>query len=159
MTRKIALIAGLFVFIFMPMQAARKLTKISFDKLTYDFGTIYEKDGNATCTFRFVNEGKTPLVILRAQASCGCTVPSYPEYPIAPGDTAEMKVEYRTRHRPGEFSKYILSTPIPNPIVLLCKSKVWSFPITGVTALSLLLEITGRGNFGHEPFRNNLMLP
>ena len=143
MTRKIALIAGLFVFIFMPMQAARKLTKISFDKLTYDFGTIYEKDGNATCTFRFVNEGKTPLVILRAQASCGCTVPSYPEYPIAPGDTAEMKVEYRTRHRPGEFSK----------------SKVWSFPITGVTALSLLLEITGRGNFGHEPFRNNLMLP
>ena len=107
MTRKIALIAGLFVFIFMPMQAARKLTKISFDKLTYDFGTIYEKDGNATCTFRFVNEGKTPLVILRAQASCGCTVPSYPEYPIAPGDTAEMKVEYRTRHRPGEFSKYI----------------------------------------------------
>ena len=46
MTRKIALIAGLFVFIFMPMQAARKLTKISFDKLTYDFGTIYEKDGN-----------------------------------------------------------------------------------------------------------------
>ena len=97
MTRKIALIAGLFVFTFMPMQAARKLTKISFDKLTYDFGTIYEKDGNATCTFRFVNEGKTPLVILRAQASCGCTVPSYPEYPIAPGDTAEMKVEYRTR--------------------------------------------------------------
>ena len=52
MTRKIALIAGLFVFTFMPMQAARKLTKISFDKLTYDFGTIYEKDGNATCTFR-----------------------------------------------------------------------------------------------------------
>ena len=44
---------------------------------------------------------------LRAQASCGCTVPSYPEHPIAPGDTAEMKVEYRTRHRPGEFSKYI----------------------------------------------------
>ena len=50
---------------------------------------------------------KRRWVILRAQASCGCTVPSYPEYPIAPGDTAEMKVEYRTRHRPGEFSKYI----------------------------------------------------
>ena len=96
MTRKIALIAGLFVFIFMPMQAARKLTKISFDKLTYDFGTIYEKDGNATCTFRFVNEGKTPLVILRAQASCGCTVPSYPEYPIAPGESG---VSYPTSPR------------------------------------------------------------
>ena len=155
MTRKIALIAGLFVFIFMPMQAARKLTKISFDKLTYDFGTIYEKDGNATCTFRFVNEGKTPLVILRAQASCGCTVPSYPEYPIAPGDKWSIVPDIA----PENFPNIFLSTPIPNPIVLLCKSKVWSFPITGVTALSLLLEITGRGNFGHEPFRNNLMLP
>ncbi len=107
MTRKSILIVGLLLIALLPMQAARKLTKISFDKVTHDFGTLYEKDGNATCTFRFVNEGKIPLVILRAQASCGCTVPSYPEHPIAPGDTAEMTVEYRTRHRPGEFTKYI----------------------------------------------------
>ena len=82
MTRKSILIVGLLLIALLPMQAARKLTKISFDKVTHDFGTLYEKDGNATCTFRFVNEGKIPLVILRAQASCGCTVPSYPEHPF-----------------------------------------------------------------------------
>ena len=110
----------------MTAQAERKLTKIEFEKLAHDFGTIYEKDGNATCTFRFTNAGKTPLVIIRAQASCGCTVPTYPTQPIAPGESGEIKVVYKAKNRPGEFVKnvFVYSNTKPDRTVLQIKGVV-----------------------------------
>lgn len=110
----------------MTAQAERKLTKIEFEKLTHDFGTIYEKDGNATCTFRFTNTGKSPLVIIRAQASCGCTVPTYPTHPIAPGESGEIKVVYKAKHRPGEFVKniFVYTNTKPDRTVLQIKGIV-----------------------------------
>ncbi len=116
----------LAAWICVPMQAERKSTKIEFEKLVHDFGTIYEKNGDAVCTFRFVNAGKSPLVIIRAQASCGCTVPSYPNKPIAPNDTAEIKVVYKAKGRPGEFVKniYVYTNTKPDRTVLQIRGVV-----------------------------------
>lgn len=120
------LLCLLAAWICVPVQAERKSTKIEFEKLVHDFGTIYEKNGNAVCTFRFVNTGKSPLVIIRAQASCGCTVPSYPTYPIAPNDTAEIKVVYKAKGRPGEFVKniYVYTNTKPDRTVLQIRGVV-----------------------------------
>ena len=126
MIRKlIVLVCMLTMVVALPAQK-RKMSKIEFEKLTHNFGTIYEKDGDAVCKFRFVNVGKTPLVILRAQASCGCTVPTYPERPIAVGDTAEMTVVYKTMGRPGEFAKniYVYTNTNPDRTVLQIKGVV-----------------------------------
>lgn len=46
---------------------------IGFDKDVHDFGTVKEADGKVTAVFTFVNNGKTPLVVSRVNASCGCT--------------------------------------------------------------------------------------
>ncbi len=79
--------------------------KIEFKEETHDYGTI-KNGSDGTCTFEFKNTGDQPLVISRAQGSCGCTVPSWPKEPIAPGATAKISVHYDT-NRTGNFSKYV----------------------------------------------------
>lgn len=78
---------------------------ISFDKETHDYGTI-SVGANGECVFTIKNTGTEPLLITNAQASCGCTVPDYPKEPIAPGQSASIKVSYDTK-RVGVFQKSI----------------------------------------------------
>jgi len=81
---------------------------ISFTSETIDYGTIEHKADGAR-EFTFTNNGTEPLLIMSAQGSCGCTVPSYPREPIAPGATAVIGVKYDT-NRPGPFTKSITIT-------------------------------------------------
>lgn len=57
--------------------------------------------------FVFENTGDSPLVILSAKASCGCTKPTFPEQPVGPGKKGVIKVTYNPDGRPGEFVKTI----------------------------------------------------
>lgn len=76
-----------------------------FDTETIDYGKIaMGTDGKRV--FEFTNTGKSPLIITRVQASCGCTVPKKPENPIMPGEKGEIEVSYDTK-RIGGFSKAI----------------------------------------------------
>ncbi len=79
--------------------------KLEFKKETHDYGTV-KNGSDGTCTFEFKNTGNAPLIISRAQGSCGCTVPEYPKEPIAPGATAVITVKYDT-NRTGNFSKNV----------------------------------------------------
>ncbi|MBQ6166464.1 MAG: DUF1573 domain-containing protein [Muribaculaceae bacterium] len=74
----------------------------------HDFGVIREADGKASCAIRLVNTGDQPLLIVKAQAACGCTGINYPEAPIQPGDTAAVNISYNPSGRPGEFSKEVI---------------------------------------------------
>jgi len=79
-----------------------------FETETIDYGDIaLNSDGNRT--FKFKNIGKAPIIIAQVKGSCGCTVPTKPEKPIMPGETAEIKVKYAT-NRTGPFSKTITIT-------------------------------------------------
>lgn len=82
-------------------------SKIKFEVMTHDFGTIKETDGDAVYSFKFTNEGDTPLLVTRAQASCGCTSPEYPKKPVRPGESGEIKVTYHAKGRPGPFDKSV----------------------------------------------------
>ncbi len=79
--------------------------KIDFKKETHDYGTI-KNGADGTYAFEFKNSGNTPLIISRAQGSCGCTVPDWPKEPIAPGASAKIIVKYDTS-RTGSFSKNV----------------------------------------------------
>ena len=71
----------------------------------HDFGVFLEKNGKVTCQMRLVNTGTEPLIIVKAQAGCGCTVINYPQSDILPGDTASVSLTYNPSGRPGQFSK------------------------------------------------------
>lgn len=73
-------------------------TTIRYEEETFDFGTVM--DGEVVYhTYVFTNTGDEPLVIKNAKASCGCTVPSWPKNPIAPGKTGEIQVKFDTKGR------------------------------------------------------------
>jgi len=79
--------------------------KIEFKQLVYDYGTI-EKNSYGIARFVFYSKGSAPLVINNINASCGCTVPSWPKEPIIPGDSATIEVKYDTR-RLGIISRHV----------------------------------------------------
>ena len=82
--------------------------EIKFDKVSHNFGSFSESNPIVSCLFKFKNTGKAPLVINQAIASCGCTVPTFTEKPIAPGDSGVVKVTYNGQGRyPGRFKKVV----------------------------------------------------
>lgn len=82
--------------------------KIEFESETIDYGTI-ENGADGNREFKFTNTGDAPLVISNAKGSCGCTVPTWPRTPIAPGASDVIKVRYAT-NRTGGFSKTVTLT-------------------------------------------------
>ena len=75
---------------------------------TIDYGTIaHNADGKRE--FVFTNNGNKPLIITNTTGSCGCTVPSTPKEPIAPGAKGVIGVKYAT-DRVGAFTKTVTVT-------------------------------------------------
>ena len=89
---------------------ATKMAKVNgagmaFETETIDYGTIaHNADGKRE--FVFTNNGNKPLIITNAVGSCGCTVPTFPKEPIAPGAKAVINVKYAT-DRIGAFTKTV----------------------------------------------------
>ncbi len=73
----------------------------------HDFGAFDENLGTVYCNFRLVNAGNEPIAIVNARANCGCTRPEFSREPIAPGDTAIIRVGFDPSGRPGRFIKYV----------------------------------------------------
>lgn len=77
-------------------------TSLKFDKLTHDFGKVKEETDNKT-VFRVTNTGKFPLIIDDVKASCGCTTPTKPTKPIAPGKSDKIEVVFHPNE--GQLNK------------------------------------------------------
>jgi len=72
---------------------------MTFENTKHDFGTLHEGDV-VTYVYKFQNTGKSPLIINRIKASCGCTVPSnWKKAPIMPGEKSEFTVKFNTRNK------------------------------------------------------------
>lgn len=118
-------------------QEVQNGAQVEFEKEVHDYGTI-ENGANGECTFEFTNTGNAPLIISNAKGSCGCTVPSWPKEPLAPGATAVITVKYDTK-RPGAINKSvtITSNAVNTPTkVIRIKGNVKPKPQTGVPAVT-----------------------
>lgn len=89
-------------------------TNVSMIDSTYNFGTVKEGE-KVVFSYRFKNTGEYPLVISSATASCGCTVPEKPEQPIAPGETAYIKVVFNSKGTGGIIHKEVHVTSNAQP--------------------------------------------
>ena len=89
--------------------------KIEFEEIVHDFGTFSEEENFVNYSFKFKNVGNAPLLIVKAKATCGCTVPSYPKAPIAPGKSGVINVKYSAIGRPGAFNKSVKITTNGTP--------------------------------------------
>jgi hypothetical protein len=87
---------------------------MKFEKETHDFGKIATGD-KVTYDFKFTNNGKSPLIIKDAIASCGCTKPEWPTTPIKPGESGAIKVTFNSVGKMGLQDKQITITANTNP--------------------------------------------
>lgn len=71
-------------------------TSIEYFDLKHNFGNVFYPSDNKF-TFKFKNTGDVPLIIDKATASCGCTIPNKPEEPILPGEIGELDVIFRPK--------------------------------------------------------------
>ena len=88
--------------------------EITFDFDTYDYGEVV--DGEVVeVDFNFTNTGNSDLIIFNASASCGCTVPEYPQNKnIKPGESSSLKVRFDTSNKPGKQMKTVTLTTNTN---------------------------------------------
>jgi hypothetical protein len=79
----------------------RKRSKISFEEKTWNFGEL--RDGDiVNHDFKFKNVGDAPLNIKNVTATCGCTQPSFPFLPVAPGEEGTISVTFNSTGKINE---------------------------------------------------------
>lgn len=108
-----------------------KAEDLAFTDNVHDFGTVMEGP-DATCVFTFKNNGTEPIIIQKAQPSCGCTVPSFSSEPVPPGATGKIDVAYHTKGKPNAFSKSITVVSNAGTKVLTIKGTVEKAPTSSV---------------------------
>ncbi len=89
-------------------------TTISFAESEHNFGSV-NQDSENKHVFKFTNTGTEPLIITNAKGSCGCTVPTYPKEPIAPGATGDIEVVYKPGKQKGSQTKTVTVTANTEP--------------------------------------------
>ncbi len=91
------------------------MPKFKFNEEIHEFGKIMQGEV-VSYAFKFKNIGKSDLLIMSAKASCGCTVPEYPQMPIKPGEEGVIRVTFNSDGRKGIQSKTvtILANTQPN---------------------------------------------
>lgn len=83
-----------------------EITTVQWLDSVQNFGKVTDGE-KVVITFHFKNTGNKPLIISNVQASCGCTVPSKPEEPIAPGAEGKITAEFNSEGRVGKAAKNI----------------------------------------------------
>jgi Protein of unknown function (DUF1573) len=82
-------------------------TTMQFYETKYNFGPVAQ--GKVVShSFHFKNTGQHPLLICKADVTCGCTVPYIPHDPIAPGSEGEITIEFNSAGKLGIEDKSII---------------------------------------------------
>ncbi len=106
------------------MSASRAATTVQFSETEFDFGKMKQGD-QVEHIFKFTNTGNEPLIIEDAKGSCGCTVPSYPKEPIAPGATGEILVKFNSAGKSNNQQKTVTLTANTNPLTTVLTIKAF----------------------------------
>jgi len=101
------------------------LPDIKFEEEMHDFGRITQGE-KVSFAFKFLNTGKSNLIITSAAGSCGCTVPEWPKEPILPGKEGKINVVFSSEGKSGiqEKSINIVTNCEPSTRVVKIKTDI-----------------------------------
>lgn len=99
--------------------------QFKLETLEHDFGKVIQGE-KLTYSFKFVNSGKTDMLISQASGSCGCTVAEFPQEPITPGKDGIISVTLDTEGKKGPLHKTvtIYANTYPSETILHIKAMV-----------------------------------
>ena len=75
-------------------------TTVRWNRDTVHFGKL-EEGRILIDSFKVTNTGHEPYVIREVKTSCDCTVLRYPNFPVMPGETATLRIEFDSRGKIG----------------------------------------------------------
>ncbi|MDR2954696.1 MAG: DUF1573 domain-containing protein [Prevotella sp.] len=81
-----------------------------FEEDEYDFGKVdarKEENEFISKDFVFTNDNEKPLIITKADFSCGCVSTKIPDKPILKGEKGIVKVTLDTKQLHGRFTKSV----------------------------------------------------
>lgn len=107
--KKLGILLTLFAFVLVFQANAQDQASgavITFKEKSVDFGDIVQ-GAKVEHVFTLTNTGTVPLVISNVAATCGCTVPSWPKEPVAPGKSAEIKVSFNSSGKMGKQNSVV----------------------------------------------------
>ena len=107
--KKLGILFSLFALVLVfqaQAQTAGSGAVIEFKEKSIDFGDIVQ-GAKVEHTFVLTNSGSDALVISNVAATCGCTVPVWPKTPIAPGQSAEIKVSFNSAGKMGKQNSVV----------------------------------------------------
>lgn len=90
------------------------VTSISFAEESFNFGTVNAGE-KVKHVFKFKNTGNEPLILSDVRTTCGCTVPTWPREPIAPGKSGEIVVQFDSSGKSGAQSRRVTVVGNTNP--------------------------------------------
>ncbi|MEQ9307329.1 MAG: DUF1573 domain-containing protein [Marinoscillum sp.] len=80
--------------------------QITFSESTHAFGDIQQGD-RVTHTFSYENTGNEALIISDVRTTCGCTATNWSREPLAPGESADITVNFNSRGKMGMQNKVV----------------------------------------------------
>lgn len=75
-------------------------TTVRWDRDTLPFGQV-EEGFIMLDSFTVINTGSAPYIIHNAKSNCDCTVLHYPDFPVMPGDSATIRIEFDSGGKVG----------------------------------------------------------
>lgn len=107
-----------------------KRPEFKFETEVFNFGTIKQGE-KVTHEFVFTNIGNDPLYIMKAEGSCGCTVPEYSKEPILKNQKGKIKVTFDSAGKSGTQHKTVTltSNAVQESMVLNIKGTIESNPV------------------------------
>lgn len=121
--------------------------RITFEKLTHDFGEISPMTKNP-CEFKFTNTGNALLKIGKIRCPCGCTLATLAKTDYAPGESGVLKIVYNASSSPATIRK---SCSVPSndkktpTVVLTITGKITRKVEHSPQSLNLLIKGENRG--------------
>jgi hypothetical protein len=82
------------------------MPRIELSASEWNFGTAWQGQP-LKHEFTVKNAGTAPLEISEVSSSCGCTVPTKPKSPLAPGESSTMTISYDSAKRTGEAQQTV----------------------------------------------------
>ena len=99
---------------------------LKFETEAHDFGKVIQGE-QLSFSFKFKNTGKSNLLISKAYASCGCTIPKFAKEPVKPGDEGIIEVVFNTEGKRGfqEKNVTVIANTQPNEKQLKITANVY----------------------------------
>ncbi len=82
-----------------------EVSHMKWDQKVVNLGKV-KLNNPSTATFRFTNNGSSPIIVTDVKASCSCTVAEYTKEPVTPGKSGLVTTQYNAS-KLGSFSKTV----------------------------------------------------